>query len=531
MKKYYFSLCAVAAIMTGCSNNDLVSESGTSFGTAKVPIEFNVQKQNITRASNLEAVNHYNFGVWAWKVNGKNSLEDQEIMNNYLVGFGGTNIGYKHDKATTWAQGPGSTIDHTSPWFYESLGTSEYTYTGDDGFYQNDATSVPVDQNYMSKNANQYLRYWDLAYANTNFYCYAPYNKDVTFAYDKNTHKGTMTFPATTTIRDGYDNPQNETYTNTDRSLSEYMYATGVQSTNANLSDVTVNFKHMGAQLFIRFYEDIPGYKVEIIDLDADHGALASGFTAGYATKGIQAAPAKKTNDTYSKGKYYTTNGAKLEFGADATTSFNADYDGATQVETPLMFKIPTKEITSTAVATPYSQNNLTTWQASTGNTTSHDVIREKVTDGTQTYSYSPTVYYPVAQPTSSTTGFTFHVSYRIIAEDNGEVTTVHNATVYVPVKGNVIAEDNKWDDATKTPDTYITAWQPNVKYTYTFKFVRDSNGTTNPDTTIDPTDPTPSTTKSMYPIVFDAAIIEDYSQNYSEYTVSEGTNYNQTNP
>ena len=530
MKKYYFTLCAVAAIMTGCSNNDLVSESGTSFGTAKVPIEFNVQKQNITRASNLEAVNHYNFGVWAWKVNGKNSLEDQEIMNNYLVGYcDETNkIGYEHSNSTTWQQEPGTVIDHTSPWFYEGLGTSEYTRetnAGGEKYYTKD------DAAYVSNNTNQYLRYWDLAYANTNFYCYAPYNKNVTFAYDKNTHKGTMTFPATTTIRDGYDNPQNETYTNTDRSLSEYMYATGVRSTNANLSDVTVNFKHMGAQLFIRFYEDIPGYKVEIIDLDADHGALASGFTAGYATKGIQAAPAKKTNDTYSKEKYYTTNGAKLEFDADATTSFSAGYEGATQVETPLMFRIPTKEITSTAVATPYTQDNLTTWNASTGNTTSHDVIREKVTDGTQTYSYSPTVYYPVAQPTSSTTGFTFHVSYRIIAEDNGEVTTVHNATVFVPVQGDVIAEDNKWDEATNKTTQLITAWQPNVKYTYTFKFVRDSNGTTDPETEIDPTDPTPSTTKSMYPIVFDAATIEDYTLNYSEYTVSEGTNYNQTNP
>jgi len=64
------------------------------------------------------------------------------------------------------------------------------------------------------------------------------------------------------------------------------------------------------------------------------------------------------------------------------------------------------------------------------------------------------------------------------------------------------------------------------VKYTYTFKITRGSTGTTDPGTTIDPTDPTPSTTKSLYPIVFDAATIEDFKTNMSEYEISNGTSY-----
>ena len=513
MKKIFLLTVAAAAI-AACSNNDLVSESTDVRTSRQVPIGFSVEKQNITRGANLETVNHYNFGVWAWKVNGQNGLADQEVMNNYLVGYSnGTNVGYDKSNGTTWAETTSSTSDHVSPWFYEKLGSADYTYTGDAGFYKKDAAA------YMSNNANQYLRYWDLAYTNTNFYCYAPYNKNVTFAYDKDDHTGEMNFPATTTIRDGYDNPQNTQYDNVDRSLSEYMYATGVQSTNANKSDVTVNFKHMGAQLFIRFYEDIPGYKVEIIDLSADKGASAS---TDYTMNGIQAAPAKKDGTSYSTAKYYTTNGATLAFNGSAATSFTAGFSGATQVSTPLMFQIPQKSFSSPtkAVATP--DDNLTTWSAATGNTASHDIIAEKATTGTQTYSYSPTVYYPVAQPTNSETGFTFHISYRIIAEDNGEVTTVHNATVHVPYKGNASSTDG----GTTTGDQFITVWQPNVKYTYTFKFTKNSTGTTDPGTTIDPTDPTPSTTKSLYPIVFDAATIEDFTTNYSEYTVSEGTNY-----
>lgn len=522
MKKV-FLFATAAVLLVGCSSNELLdSPTGDLAGKGETPIEFNVQKQNITRAANLESVKHYNFGVWAWKVNGKNSLEDQEIMNNYLVGYSSETdkVGYEHSGATTWAAGPGSESDHLSPWIYEGLGTSEYTRSANAAGENYYTTS---DADYLSNNANQYLRYWDLAYVNTNFYCYAPYNKNVTFAYDKSTHVGTMTFPATTSVRDGYEEPQNTTYSHFDRSLSEYMYATNVQATNSNLSDVTVPFKHMGAQLFIRFYEDIPGYKVEIIDLNAERGTSAS---TAYDKNGIQAAPAvaPTSGTTYTKGSYYTTNGATLTFDESAATAFSPNFTSATTVETPLMFKIPQAGLSTDNAA--YCPSNLSTFAATEGNTTSHKVIQEKVTSGDQKYSYSPTIYYPVAQPTTSTTGFTFHISYRIIAEDNGEVITVHNATVHVPVKGTVA------DGTTDTPisggtEYYITAWQPNVKYTYTFKFTKNSTGTTNPDgSDIDPTDPTPSTTKSLYPIVFDAATIEDYTTNYSTYEVSNGTAY-----
>jgi hypothetical protein len=498
-------------------------------GTRKVdqtPIGFNVQKQNITRAVNLETVKHYNFGVWAYKVNGKNNLADEEVMNHYLVGWSGTigsdKKGYNVDnnKTTTYATTAGTTVDHTSPWFYEGLGTAEYNYEGSDGFYKK------TNADYMSKNVNQYLRYWDLAYVNTNFYCYAPYNKNVSFEYNKTDHTAKMTFPATTSIRDGYDEPQNTTYSSTDRSLSEYMYATNVQATNAQLADVTVPFKHMGAQLFIRFYEDIPNYKVEIIDLNADRGTSAS---TDYDQNGIQAAPAiaPTSGTNYTKGTYYTTNGAELTFDASASTTFTPNFSSATSVGTPLMFKIPQADLSTDNAA--YCPSNLTAFAATTGNTTSHNVIKEKTSEGTQEYSYSPTIYYPVAQPTTSTTGFTFHISYRVIAEDNGEVITVHNATVHVPYKGDMISTDERWDPATKTHDAFITVWQPNVKYTYTFRFTKNTTGKTNPDTDIDPTDPTPSTTTALYPIVFDAATIEDYTNNYSEYIVSDNTGYNQT--
>lgn len=454
-------MIAFAAALISCSHDDVVKDLTDITKEHQTPIGFSVHKQNITRSDNLEAVSHYNFGVWAWKVQGNDERADAEMMNNYLVGYSdGISKGYDKSMASTWAK---------TPWFYENLGTAEYTYNGTAGFYKADQKA------YMSAKTNQSLQYWDLKYEKTNFYCYAPYDADVTFT--KGATTSTMTFAGATTIRDGYDEPLNPDYDAYDRSLSEFMYA-GVQATNANEADIAIPFKHMGAQLLIRFYEDIPGYQVELIDLGADGGTMAEG-TSAIMAKGIQAAPAVKSGATYTKGSYYTTQGATITFAeATAAPTYTANWTGSTNVQTPLMFKLP------------------------------EGTIKEKTATGTQTYSYSPTIYYPVAQPTTSTTGFTFHVSYRIIAEDNKEVITIHNATVHVPVSGTTS------DGAS----ALITAWQPNVRYVYTFKFTTSTTGTTDPGTSIDPTDPTPGSAQSLFPIVFDAATIADYTETLSEY-------------
>lgn len=518
MKKICLFAMAVST-MWACSSDDLVNETAGGKAT-QTPIGFSVQKQNITRAANLETLNHYNFGAWAYKVSGNNNLPDNEVMGNYLVGWSdGTSKGYNPSRATTFARlannqsgyDPSTTTnhdDHLSPWFYEYLGYNDY---------KEDATGYTYtksDTEYMSNKEHQYLRYWDLAYDYTNFYCYAPYvhetsgdnTKKVTFTHDSET--STMTF-ASKTIRDGYDQTLNEEYKTNDRSLSEFMYA-GVHAKNSDLQDVVVPFKHMGAQLFIRFYEDIPDYKVEIIDLKDDYGTLASGVSGDYTTDGIQLAPAtKKDGETYEKAKYYTTQGATVTFRElDASASYEANWVDSEETGTPLMFLIPTNS--KSTEATPA---NLTLYEG-------HNIIPEKVTEGTltQKFSYSPTIYYPVAQPIESKTGFTIHISYRIIAEDNNEVVTVHNATVFVPASGKLNDTDNG--------ETQIAAWQPNKKYTYTFMITKNTTGTTNPGTKIDPTDPTPSGIKALFPIVFDQATIEEYKDvNYNP-VISEGTNY-----
>lgn len=455
MMKKVTIFAAIAMTIVGCSSDELVNNSTEN---TEAPIAFSVEKKNISRGTALEDLGHYNFGVWAYKYG--TELTTQQVMGNYLVGYSnGNNLGYDKTNASTWKASTTSDTDHESPWFYEYLGTDEYKYNGDAGFYKN------TDADYMSANKNQYLRYWDLKYTTTNFYAYAPYKASgVTF--DESAKTITVGHAAQ---KAGYD----------DASLDEFMYA-GATATNADLKDVKLTFKHLGAQVNLRFYEDVRGYKVQIIDVTTDG-------------TGIQATPATKSGDTYTKSSYYTTCGATIDYATVTDPTATVNHTGATTTQDNLKFTIPGT-----------SNNGLISYKSK------YNVIPEAVTTGTQKYAVSPTVYYPVAQPTKSDVGFTFHVSYKLIAEDNGEEITVKDARVYVPAS----VTDNSTDPATTT---YIAAWQPNTKYTYTFKITENSTGTTNP-TNPDITIPTVPTTPQVYPIVFDGATVEDYTPNATNY-------------
>ena len=463
MMKKVIIFAAIAMTMVGCSSDELVNSSTEN---TEAPIAFSVEKQNITRAEqSLESTKHYNFGVWAYKVKGDNN---QLVMGNYLVGYSdGNGLGYANDGATTWATAAGTLVDHKSPWFYEKLGTEEYENTVASKGY------VKTESDFMSANKNQYLRYWDLAFDNTYFYAYAPYRSaGVTFDYT--TKKITVDQAAQTAA---YDNP----------TLHELMYA-GATAKNADLKDVTLKFKHLGAQVNLRFYEDVRGYKVQIIDVVSEKDN--SGIQATPATVKESGTPVTKT---YTKADYYTSCGATIDFSTINTPTAAVNHTGATTTKNNLNFVIPRKD------------NHLTDFKSKRD--VDYSIIPEKVATGsTQTFAESPTVYYPVAQPENSEVGFTFHVSYKLIAEDNGEEITVKDARVYVPAY--VMNGTNK---------EYIAAWQPNTKYTYTFKITENSTGSTDPtNPNID--EPDVPATPTVYPIVFDGATIEEYVANEKNY-------------
>lgn len=454
MMKKILTYAVSALALASCSSDSLVSDSPAN---TQAPIAFSVGQKNITRADapSLESTGHYNFGVWAYKTRTSGDPTSQLVMDNYLVGYSNETDkkGYEHSGSTTWAGTIGDQDDHKSPWFYEKLGKKEYTYTGTDGFYKNDIE----DAAFMSANDYQYLRYWDLAYTNTNFYAYAPYcntTNGVTFADSKIT----VDKAANTA---GYDDPAKH----------DFIYA-GAQATNGGKKDVKLSFKHLGAIVKVAFRENVNGYKVQLIDVTTD------------SESGVQATTAIDNNGTYTHSTdvtYFTSCDASIDFSNSFTSpTVTVDASDVTTSYDNLKFAIPTSVSEHGLVA--YPETNPT-----------YNVLPE----ATGVYAKSPTTYYAVVQKRENvtpTTGFTFHVSYKLIAEDNGEVVTVRDARVFVPADQ--------------------VCWESNTSYTYNFTISKVSTGTTDPNETIDLTNPTVPTDYSVCPIVFDGATIEDYTPN-----------------
>ena len=459
MKKSIF-LAVAAVAMTACSNDVDLGMKDANKQTADNAIGFQVLNKNMSRAK-LEDAKHYNFGVFAYKTASPTS---QTVFDDYLVGYNGDNVGYfmTIGNQTTLGDQPGN-ANGKSQWAYEKLGSSEYTNPGTEGYYTSDQTR------YMSNWDNQYLRYWDYSSTQTDFYAYAPYvNKKFTstdgvkFDFSKKI----MTFPGTS-IKAGYSATDNE-----------YMFASQtVSSINYN-QDVKLGFKRMNAKINIKFYEEVAGYRVEMVD-------LKSGYT-------ITAVPAKRDGTSpsysYSAGTIYSETGAQVNFsGANATVAL----ENYTTSSARLDFALPTLNLESFT-------------QTYTGGARFTDVIGET----SATASGSETTYYAIPKNTKSAsedaknTGLTFHVSFKLISIDTNETLTVKDATVFVPAE--------------------YCHWDANYAYTYIFKITKDATGSTgNPG--INPDSPVAGTDNALKPIVFDNCVVEVWTTdgNDSEHDIN----------
>lgn len=436
----YFA--ATALLAASCASDEIVEETNNGYQPdTKAPISFITNQKNITRSMPLQDAKHYNFGVFAYK-----STETvNNIMDNYLVGYSDetNSLGYKFGDGQTTKGDKEGLVDGKSMWQYEKLGNKEYDYSGE-GFYKASETK------YMSNVDYQYLRYWDMAAPYTYFYAYSPYiNGTETATYVDGT-TNTLTIPDGLLV-DGYDDP----------ALCEYMYASAKIAKADYGKDVRLEFKRLNAKVNIKFWEDIEGYSVRILDLKEG------------TYKGVQAAPSILSGTTYSGGQYFVKNGVSIKFtdGVVASPSDISQKTGTTaSTETPLIFAAPTA-----------AQIGTTRIEASP----------------------SATDYYAI--PKNNTTGFTFHVSYELTST-TGERIVVKNATVRVPE-----AYAN-W--VMNTHYTYI------FKITKNSNGSTDPAD----DSKIDPKDPAVPTEEAFYPIIFDNCTVEEWVENESEWNITDGT-------
>lgn len=488
MKKIFY-VAATAAMLASCSTDFDLSEVFGSGGTSET-IGFQVQKgNNVTRATSLQKAGHYNFGVFGYKESDKVNW----VFSDYLVGYFDNNFGYQQSGTTTGDE-PG-VEDGKSYWMYEGLGKDEYF-----GTYAGQALTRP----YQSNNLKQYLKYWDKSATHTCFYAYAPYvgtdtdDKKVTYV-DGVAQQATGTDTCVLNIPDGtlvagYDDP----------TKYEFMYASKKVSAADYGHDVSLDFKRLVAKVNIKFWEDIPGYKVRIIDLK--EGEYEGVYAAAAIYKDSDS-PASGTYGPYGyrAGKYYTKNGVKIKFDSNTAAADKIlQYVGTTATNTtPLQFAVPTESAIGTnrymaaKSATDYyaipKGSNQRVLKSKDGETIKYENFPANP-DGTD-WGIDP-------DGDLAKTGFTFHVSYELTAEDSGERIVVKDATVHVPCG--------------------YCNWVANTHYTYIFKITKNSNGSTDTTPDIDPTDPDVPTVQALYPIVFDNCTIQDWTENESDWNITE---------
>ena len=446
MKKILFFGSALIMLIA-CSFNKELELTKNPGDNAQ--IGFSVAQKNMTKAS-LQDANHYNFGVFAYK----STDQVNWVMDNYLVGYFDDAKAYQRTGSTVEDE-PG--VDNgKSYWMYEGMGKSEYngTYAGG-----------PLTRFFQSNKDHQYLKYWDLSASSTTFYAYAPYvgtdesGKEVTYFEGVNSSDAnykTLNIPDGT-LKAGMNKPEEH----------EFMYAaTKVDKSNYG-HDVSLSFKRLVAKVNIKFWEDVPGYKVRIIRLgDATD------------TYGVAATPSIKDGSSgnygYKLGKYYTSNGVKISF-ADINAPV-LSWQTVLGTQAPLNFAVPT--------ALVIGENR---YAAAASADTYYALPKHSTTD-----------------TELNNTGFTFHVSYELTAEDSGEHIIVKDATVHVPAD--------------------YCKWEMNKHYTYIFKITKGSNGTTESNPSIDPEDPEVPTVQSLYPIIFDNCTVTDWDEVETEWNITDGT-------
>lgn len=372
-------MLATVAALTGCSTDENSSSfNGPSAATGE--IGFQMSTGNLSRAEadvNLETI-YKNFGVWAYKGDNEAAMkttgETTTVMDHYLVGYtNGTNSGYDPTGASY-----GTDTPSTGWWFYDNLGTDQYTHSDEDGYYRANQTTV------MSNNATQFLKYWDANYAYTNFYAYTPYKHGAGASFDRANLKLTL--------------PEVTMGTNA-ASYAPYMVATAsVAKASYTTTPVPLKFERVQSRLRVTVWNDIKGYDVKLLDVTPKNGSAS----------GIYAIPADKGTSSYSLGSYVNSGVPTATFsGVNPNQAFTINYDSPATVSTPLSFAL----------------------------CCNGEKIAESRADALLAANMSSTVYYPLpAGEISSATnsGFAFYISYKLIAEDTKEEVIVRNAAVYV---------------------------------------------------------------------------------------------------
>lgn len=232
---------------------------------------------------------------------------------------------------------------------------------------------------------------------------------------------------------------------------------------------VKMKFRSMGTKVRMAIYETVPGYAIKDVKFYTDDTTpITTGASSTDAT--LIGANAFKTNGKYTVT--YPTIGL--------SNKGNSDYNKA--------------HVTLDASADPASNFGFGTlnYVAGEGSLPSgNNYLGRTLTNA----SYAGTsTYYQTVLPNEEGTSLELRIDYTLVSIDgSNEEINVHGAKAFVPA-------------------TY-TKWLPNYAYTYVFKISDNTNGVTNPSDL---------THEGLYPITFDAVVVD--SEEHTQSTITTVT-------
>lgn len=465
MKKLFFLAAVATMTLASCMNDELVIADAqpADNDNGMTPILFNSLGRGMTRAdfTGKEAADKLNnmFVVSGYK-GSTTTTPENIVFDNYLVK-------YAMNTANT-------TESNSNDWEYVNVSGSPIKHALDNGI------------------TSQTIKYWDYSKTQYDFIAWST-GKDNTPIYEDNSAHPTLD-PGEVRVTEIVPSSATTaayTFEGTAEDLSKCFISDIVTVKKGSAgaygevsgygNPVTLKFRQLGTKVRIGIYETVPGYSVKNVQF--------------YTAAAVDLDPSTKDN-----AHLFTTTAGDIYRGGTYTIHFPT-------VDTPTNPDNNQAHITFSGAG--YTQDTKVNWgtvkyrgrQESESLTTDSYLGR---TSNTASFAGDPTKnYYDFFLPNETGTNLNLRVDYTLESIDGSqEEILVRGATAQVP--------------------SIYTTWKPGYAYTYLFKISDKTNGHTG---VYDPTKPDDTFVNSdpagLYPITFDAIVVNAEDDNYTQETIT----------
>jgi len=469
MKKYLFLATAAIAALASCTSDDFVGDkTAVTSQNENGAISFGTGVNVMTRADHVGADaasmlnNKFIVGGFKGATGTSTVFTDGTITTN---GIPSTGLVFDNYQVNWTVNTAGTTQSNTSDWEY--VGTSAPDVSG-------------------IKGKTQSIKYWDYTAEQYDFIAYSTSNATVITTGEPST--GQVLVSTINALNAGNSASGAYTLKGSKDDLAKCYIADMVTAYNPTVTgqpkfqdEIKFKFRSLASKVRMAIYETIPGYSVKDVKFYTNSTDNLGTATETNETKATLFTTGTTSNNFYTAGEY------KVYFptiGKENTS--NTDYNKAHVTFTPN--SVGGKTTTQSFSTLNYTNNkdyNEKTGTQFLGRTSDHATFA-----GT-----SP--YYLTVLPNEEGAVLELRIDYTLESIDgSGEEIKVFGATAFVPA--------------------IYAAWKSNYAYTYIFKISDNTNGWTKKVNDATSTDPA-----GLYPITFDAVVIEAEDQDNTQSTIT----------